>query len=169
MSSEPGQTIGRRDRPLYRDTSDKMVAGVCSGLAQYFDIHTTLVRVAFVVLTLLSGAGVLAYVILWIVLGPNPEYLPPGSFTIIAPSRIEVEPEFPQATHPDFRVEIKVEYGGPVHVMTSGACSTPSELGPNYYLLTVADVGTCTITAVQDGTNRFSSSVKHHNIEVVRS
>ena len=72
MSSESGQTMSRRDRPLYRDTIDKRVAGVCSGLAQYFDIHTTLVRVAFVVFTLLGGAGVLAYLVLWIALKPGP-------------------------------------------------------------------------------------------------
>ena len=33
MSSESGQTMGRRDRPACRDTSDKMVAGVCSGVS----------------------------------------------------------------------------------------------------------------------------------------
>ncbi len=65
-------TMARRDQPLYRDTSEKMIGGVCSGLAQYFDIDTVLVRVAFVVFTALGGGGVLAYLILWLVLNPAP-------------------------------------------------------------------------------------------------
>ncbi|MCB1134439.1 MAG: PspC domain-containing protein, partial [Verrucomicrobiae bacterium] len=40
----------RRDTPLYRDTGDQKIAGVCSGLARYFDVDTTLVRVVFVAL-----------------------------------------------------------------------------------------------------------------------
>lgn len=72
MTSETSRTMPRRHRPLYRDTSDKMIAGVCSGLGHYFDIHTTLVRVAFVVFTLLGGAGLLAYVVLWFALDPAP-------------------------------------------------------------------------------------------------
>lgn len=71
MSRDNGRTMSRRDRPLYRDTSDKMVAGVCSGLGRHFDIHTQLVRVAFVVFTLLGGAGVLAYLVLWFALDPK--------------------------------------------------------------------------------------------------
>ncbi|MCP3993259.1 MAG: PspC domain-containing protein [Actinomycetia bacterium] len=62
----------RRHRPLYRDTDDTMIAGVCGGLGHYFDMHTTLVRVAFAVFTLLGGAGVLAYLVLWFALDPAP-------------------------------------------------------------------------------------------------
>lgn len=72
MSSDNGRTMTERDRSLYRDTSDKMVAGVCSGLGRDFDIHTQVVRVAFVVFTLLGGAGVLAYLVLWFALDPDP-------------------------------------------------------------------------------------------------
>jgi phage shock protein PspC (stress-responsive transcriptional regulator) len=46
---------------LERSRSDRMVAGVCGGLAQYFGIHPAFYRVGFVVLTLLGGAGVLIY------------------------------------------------------------------------------------------------------------
>jgi phage shock protein PspC (stress-responsive transcriptional regulator) len=62
----------RRDQTLYLDPDDKMVGGVCSGLGHYFDIDTTLVRVAFVVLAMLGGGGLLGYVILWLVLDPAP-------------------------------------------------------------------------------------------------
>ena len=62
----------RRSRPLYRDQNDRMVGGVCSGLGHYFDIDTTLVRVAFVVIALVGGGGVLGYLILWAILQPGP-------------------------------------------------------------------------------------------------
>ncbi len=65
-------TTSRRSRPLYRDPDDKMIGGVCSGLGQYFDVDTILFRVGFLVVTLLGGGGVLAYLILWAVLDPAP-------------------------------------------------------------------------------------------------
>jgi phage shock protein PspC (stress-responsive transcriptional regulator) len=46
---------------LERSRSDRMLAGVCGGLASYFDIHPAFYRVGFVVLTLLGGAGILVY------------------------------------------------------------------------------------------------------------
>lgn len=49
-----------------------MVGGVCSGLAHYFDVDTTLVRVAFAVLSIIGGGGILGYLILWMVLDPAP-------------------------------------------------------------------------------------------------
>jgi len=44
-----------------------MIAGVCGGLAKYFDIDPTIVRVLFVVTIFIGGGGILAYIILWIV------------------------------------------------------------------------------------------------------
>ncbi|HSX15276.1 MAG TPA: PspC domain-containing protein [Candidatus Saccharimonadales bacterium] len=57
---------------LYRSTTDKMIAGVCGGLAEYFGIDPVIVRVAAVVLLLAGSAGFWAYVILWIVVPKNP-------------------------------------------------------------------------------------------------
>ena len=68
----PTKLVPRRRRTLDRDTDDKMIAGVCSGLGRYFDIHTSLVRVAFVVFTLLGGAGLLAYAVLWFAVDRGP-------------------------------------------------------------------------------------------------
>lgn len=51
---------------LYRSATDKVVAGVCGGLAAYFRIDPTLVRLAFVVFALAGGASVLLYIVLWI-------------------------------------------------------------------------------------------------------
>jgi len=53
---------------LVRSETDKMVAGVCGGLAAYLDIDPVLVRLAFVVLFLASGIGFAIYLILWIVM-----------------------------------------------------------------------------------------------------
>lgn len=64
--------MARRDQTLYRDESDKMLGGVCSGLGEYFDIDTNLVRVAFVALTTFGGGGIVAYLILWAILDPKP-------------------------------------------------------------------------------------------------
>jgi len=62
-------------RKLYRKPNEQMIAGVCSGLAEYFSLDTTIVRLLFVLLLLLGGHGVLIYVILWIVMPIKPPYL----------------------------------------------------------------------------------------------
>ncbi len=60
------------EKKLVRSTTDKMVAGVCGGLAEYFDIDPTLVRALFVIVTLLGGSGILIYIILWLVMPEGP-------------------------------------------------------------------------------------------------
>jgi phage shock protein C len=62
-------------RRLTRSETDKKIGGVCGGIAAYFGIDTTLVRVGFVVAALM-GWGVLAYVIFWIVLPSGPSSTP---------------------------------------------------------------------------------------------
>ncbi len=51
---------------LYRSATDKVVAGVCGGLAAYFRIDPVIVRLAFVVFAIAGGASVLLYIVLWI-------------------------------------------------------------------------------------------------------
>ena len=51
---------------LYRDTDDVKIAGVCSGLALYFDIDTSLARILMLVALLAGSFGFWAYIILWI-------------------------------------------------------------------------------------------------------
>lgn len=53
---------------LTRSTSDRMIAGVCGGLANYLEIDPVFVRLAFVVLIFASGIGVPLYLILWFVM-----------------------------------------------------------------------------------------------------
>jgi phage shock protein PspC (stress-responsive transcriptional regulator) len=58
-----------RPRPrLHRSARERVVSGVCGGLAEYFEIDPVFVRLAFVLITLAGGAGVVAYIILAIVL-----------------------------------------------------------------------------------------------------
>ncbi len=60
--------------PLRRCRSDRMIAGVCCGLARHFGLDVTLVRVLYVVVSALSVAfpGILVYIILWIVIPEEP-------------------------------------------------------------------------------------------------
>jgi phage shock protein PspC (stress-responsive transcriptional regulator) len=57
-------------RPLRRSRTDRMIAGVCAGLAHHFALDVTLVRALYVIVSILSVAfpGILVYVILWIVI-----------------------------------------------------------------------------------------------------
>jgi phage shock protein PspC (stress-responsive transcriptional regulator) len=57
-------TEGRR---LFRDPDDHLVAGVCAGIANYFDIDAVWIRLAFALFTPIGGSGFLLYIILWIV------------------------------------------------------------------------------------------------------
>lgn len=52
---------------LYRDTDDSIIAGVASGIANYFDIDPVVVRIIFFVSVFFNGLGILAYIILWLV------------------------------------------------------------------------------------------------------
>ena len=60
------------DRKLYRAEEGKMIAGVCAGLAEYFAIDPTLVRLAWVLFCALGGSGVLAYIIAAIIIPETP-------------------------------------------------------------------------------------------------
>lgn len=53
---------------LYHSKKDKMLAGVCGGLAEYFDVDPSLVRLATVLLCLYAGTGLLVYIIAAIII-----------------------------------------------------------------------------------------------------
>lgn len=57
---------------LYRSRTDSMIGGVCGGLAPYFDVDPVIVRIAFVVIAMIEGVGVVAYVIMWLVVPLEP-------------------------------------------------------------------------------------------------
>jgi len=53
---------------LYRSLTNRMIGGVCGGIAEYFGIDPTIVRILFVVAVFAGGSGLLAYIIAWIVI-----------------------------------------------------------------------------------------------------
>ena len=63
--NEPSSNEKKR---LYRSHDGRIVAGVCAGLADYFGVDPTLVRLAFALFTIFGGAGILLYLCAWIVI-----------------------------------------------------------------------------------------------------
>lgn len=63
-------------RKLYRSGENKMLAGVCGGIGEYFNVDPTLIRLIWVVLTLISlgVGGIIAYIIAWILIPENPKH-----------------------------------------------------------------------------------------------
>ncbi len=62
------------EKKLYRDEHHKVISGVCAGLADYFNMDVSIVRVLFLASLALKGSGLLLYIILWIVL-PKKNYI----------------------------------------------------------------------------------------------
>jgi len=52
-----------KNKKLYRSQSNKMIAGVCGGIADYFEIDPTLIRLIVVAIALFGGVGLLAYIV----------------------------------------------------------------------------------------------------------
>ncbi len=61
------------EKRLYKSSKNKMIDGVCAGIAEYFHIDPTLVRLGLVLFSAMGGAGILAYIIMMIVMPRNPE------------------------------------------------------------------------------------------------
>jgi len=67
-------------KTLVRSRNDRMVAGVCAGVARYFGIDVTMVRVLLVVVCLITGgAGILAYLVAWAIIPEESEASPAGN------------------------------------------------------------------------------------------
>ncbi|MFT9077881.1 PspC domain-containing protein [Ethanoligenens sp.] len=60
------------DKRLYRSRTQRMLAGVCGGIAEYFNVDPTLIRLAWVVFCFIGGSGILAYIIAAIIVPENP-------------------------------------------------------------------------------------------------
>jgi phage shock protein C len=54
-------------RNMYRSRNQRMLAGVCGGLAEYFNVDATLIRVLFLVLAVFGGSGLVIYVVMWLI------------------------------------------------------------------------------------------------------
>ena len=65
-------------KKLYRSQTERMIAGVCGGIAEYSNLDPTIVRLLFILLLFLGGNGLLVYLILMIVMPLGPAALNPG-------------------------------------------------------------------------------------------
>ncbi len=84
---------------LHRSRTEKMIAGVCGGIAEYLDVDPTIVRVLWVLVALLAGTGILLYLILWIVMPldvPQPPGSAPGSAALPSLERRRSRPAQPR-------------------------------------------------------------------------
>lgn len=59
---------------LYRSGKDRILGGVCGGIAEYLNVDPVIVRLLWVIFSLVYGAGILAYLIAWIVIPRNPKH-----------------------------------------------------------------------------------------------
>lgn len=60
-------------KTLYRSQKDRIISGVCGGLAEYFEIDSTVVRIVFILLSIFSGAGILVYILLIFIMPDSDE------------------------------------------------------------------------------------------------
>ena len=60
------------EKKLYKSSTDKKLAGVCGDIAEYFNIDSTLVRLGWVLFSLLGGSGLLAYIIAALIMPDRP-------------------------------------------------------------------------------------------------
>ena len=88
------------EKRLYRDGQNKMLGGVCAGLAEYFDMDITVMRLIFAFAFFIMGVGLIPYIILWIVL-PRKTYNPftkpsdPSTVNYIVPLIPPLDPNQP--------------------------------------------------------------------------
>jgi phage shock protein C len=64
--------MATQTKRLYRSRHDRMIGGLCGGLGEYFGIDPTVVRLLFVLATLVGGHGILAYLILLVIVPLEP-------------------------------------------------------------------------------------------------
>ena len=60
------------NKKLYKSSTEKKIDGVCGGIAEYFNVDPTVIRLAWVIFSCLGGSGLLAYIICAIVMPRNP-------------------------------------------------------------------------------------------------
>lgn len=82
---------------LYRSEKDRMIGGVCGGLGEYFQVDSSLFRLLFVVITLFGGAGILLYLVLWIIL-PRESFLTDTSEETIKKNTEEIKEKAEKVT-----------------------------------------------------------------------
>ncbi len=90
LTTTRAATDGSRSRRLHRSATDAKIAGVCGGIAEYFSVDPTAIRVVWVVLSIFPGAiicGVIAYLVAWFIMPTGPALVttPPAPATAPTP------------------------------------------------------------------------------------
>ena len=62
------KTKSFKGKRLYRSKKNKIIAGVCAGIGEYFEVDPVLIRLLWVIFALMGGSGILAYIIAWIII-----------------------------------------------------------------------------------------------------
>lgn len=83
MATVPQTTVPHESRRLMRSRSDRILGGVCSGLARYFNTDPLLIRLLFVLITLAQGAGILLYILLWVLMPEEGVETPPAGGQVV--------------------------------------------------------------------------------------
>jgi phage shock protein PspC (stress-responsive transcriptional regulator) len=81
-AATPAAVVAPPAKRLVRSSTDKKIGGVCAGLADYFDLDPTIVRVVWLLAIFLGGTGFLLYIVLWIVL----PLAPTGTPVVVVPT-----------------------------------------------------------------------------------
>ena len=69
---ECSDKLKEESKRLYRSRKDRVLFGVCGGIAEYFNIDPTIVRLVWVIMTLIYGVGILLYIILTLIVPKEP-------------------------------------------------------------------------------------------------
>ena len=87
---------------LYRSREERMISGVCGGIAEYFEMDPTIIRLIFVLLAMAGGPGLIAYIILAIIIPEKPMDDQASSVSYEPVSPVEApEPEAKEADAPE--------------------------------------------------------------------
>ena len=82
-ASAPPPAYYQRKR-FVRSTNDRKLAGVCAGLADYFEIDPTIIRILWALATLIPGPNIIAYIIIWIAADEGPTGMARTSVTAVS-------------------------------------------------------------------------------------
>jgi len=63
-----------KTKRLYRSGKEKILGGVCGGIAEYFNVDPTIIRILWILFVFGFGSGILAYIIAWIIVPKNPKH-----------------------------------------------------------------------------------------------
>lgn len=89
-------------KTLHRSQTDKILAGICGGLAEYFEVDSTIIRLLFIFVVAMGGSGLFIYLILWLIMPKNA-----GENMVINEQRVKEFADEIKAKANDLREEFK--------------------------------------------------------------